>query len=140
MWGGVRAIKTEMPALQIFLMDFSAQYTKAEFSKCLRMPAGVVESCYYNSARWEPQIVQVPSLFREPNLQVDNLQGGGRRHKESKDPTKQTKFMRKQFSWTGPSAKIDWVWYRQDWKSVGSAFNDPPNKFPEQPCRLVSAY
>merc|ERR1712190_164639 len=51
------------------------------------------------------------------------------------DPKKAAKFMRKSFSWTGPSHKLDYCWYRQEWRAVGPAEGDIGPMPPPPPCR-----
>merc|ERR1712039_17331 len=136
-FGMVRTIRQEIPTVQCYLLDFSAAMTTAEIPRMLRMPAAVPESAYYHNMRWEPQIAQVPSLFRR-GLQRDNLTGGGTGVQE-KDKKAAAKFMRKSFNWTGPSHKLDFAWYRQEWRAVGPAVNDIGPMPPIQPCRALRA-
>merc|ERR1711862_520625 len=94
------------------------------------------ESAYYHRARWEPQIAAVPSLFRR-DLKRDNLTGGGGGSGGHSDPKAAAKFMRKSFAWTGPSHKLDYCWYRQEWRAVGPAEGDIGPMPPPPPCRAV---
>eukprot|EP00933_Yihiella_yeosuensis_P038129 TRINITY_DN32088_c0_g1_i1.p1 TRINITY_DN32088_c0_g1~~TRINITY_DN32088_c0_g1_i1.p1 ORF type:complete len:794 (+),score=175.52 TRINITY_DN32088_c0_g1_i1:70-2451(+) len=125
LWGVIRTCRAELPQVPILTMDFAAGMTLAEIPRQLRPPLGVFESCYYHGQRWEPQLTAVHSLFRR-DLKRDNLTGGGGgyNHKDGSsngDNVRQSKFNRKGFSWTGPSTKLDFCWYRQEWKAVGPA-------------------
>merc|ERR1719437_164765 len=64
LWGFVRTVRQEHPQIQITLLDFSEELTAAEVPRQLRPPAPVDESAYYHHIRYEPQIVEVPSLLR----------------------------------------------------------------------------
>jgi len=80
-------------------------------------------------------MVALSSLFRR-DLKRDNLTGGG----GGKTDTKAARFMRKSFNWTGPSHKLDFCWYRQDWRAVGPP-NGPDGPMPPpQPCRAMRTY
>jgi len=134
-WGMVRTVKQEIPQVQCVLLDFSAAQTMAQIPRNLRMPPMVAESAYYHGARWEPQLAQVPSLFRR-ELKRDNLTGGGGGSNMG-DPKKAAKFMRRSFNWTGPSHKLDFAWYRQEWRAVGAAMGDIGPMPPQQPCKAI---
>jgi len=135
-WGMVRTIRQEIPQVQCLLLDFSAAQTAAQIPRNLRMPPMVAESAYYHHARWEPQLAQVPSLFRR-ELKRDNLTGGGGGGAGTADPKKSAKFMRRSFNWTGPTHKLDYAWYRQEWRAVGPAEGDIGPTPPQQPCRAM---
>jgi len=134
-WGMVRTVKQEIPQVNCLLLDFSAAQTMAQIPRNLRMPPMVAESAYYHGARWEPQLAQVPSLFRR-ELKRDNLTGGGGGSNMG-DPKKAAKFMRRSFNWTGPSHKLDFAWYRQEWRAVGPAMGDIGPMPPQQPCKAI---
>mmetsp|Transcript_10654 Transcript_10654/g.33693 ORF Transcript_10654/g.33693 Transcript_10654/m.33693 type:complete len:324 (+) Transcript_10654:1-972(+) len=134
-WGMVRTVRQEIPQVQCLLLDFSAAQTSAQIPRNLRMPPMVPESAYYHGARWEPQLAQVPSLFRR-ELKRDNLTGGGGGANNG-DPKKAAKFMRRSFNWTGPTHKLDYAWYRQEWRAVGAATGDIGPMPPQQPCRAM---
>jgi len=134
-WGMVRTVRQEIPQVNCLLLDFSAAQTTAQIPRNLRMPPMVAESAYYHGARWEPQLAQVPSLFRR-ELKRDNLTGGGGGG-TSGDPKKAAKFMRRSFNWTGPTHKLDYAWYRQEWRAVGPATGDIGPMPPQQPCRAL---
>lgn len=129
-WGLVRTARQEVPTITMQLLDFSHGLTSAEIPRCIR-PA-LPESAYYNRCRWEPQIAAVPSLFRR-ELRRDALTGGGGGHKDSKE----SKFMRKSFNWTGPSHKMDYCWFRQEWKACGPMLADVGTMPPNPPCLAV---
>lgn len=135
-WGMVRTVRQEIPQVQCLLLDFSAQQTSAQIPRNLRMPPLVAESAYYHHARWEPQLAQVPSLFRR-ELKRDNLTGGGGGGGNMGDPKKAAKFMRRSFNWTGPSHKLDFAWYRQEWRAVGPAEGNMGPMPPQQPCKAM---
>jgi len=134
-WGMVRTVRQEIPQVQCLLLDFSGAQTTAQIPRNLRMPPMVAESAYYHGARWEPQLAQVPSLFRR-ELKRDNLTGGGGGSNMG-DPKKAAKFMRRSFNWTGPTHKLDYAWYRQEWRAVGAAAGDIGPMPPQQPCRAM---
>jgi len=136
-WGMVRTARQEMPTVLVQLLDFSEAYTSAEIPRTLR-PA-LPESAYYGKARWEPQIAAVPSLFRR-ELRRDNLTGGGGGGVSDEQAKKATRFNRKTFSWTGPSHKLDFCWYRQEWRACGPAFGDVGPMPPPPPCRAMRSY
>ena len=74
----------------------------------------------------EMRMRQVPSLLRR-DLKRDNLSGGGvippgEERKAKAESATATKFSRKAFTWTGPSNKMDYCWYRQEWRNVGISF------------------
>eukprot|EP00408_Alexandrium_pacificum_P005698 CAMPEP_0171238200 /NCGR_PEP_ID=MMETSP0790-20130122/43352_1 /TAXON_ID=2925 /ORGANISM="Alexandrium catenella, Strain OF101" /LENGTH=854 /DNA_ID=CAMNT_0011704561 /DNA_START=43 /DNA_END=2607 /DNA_ORIENTATION=- len=134
-WGMVRTVRQEIPQVHCLLLDFSGAQTTAQIPRNLRMPPMVAESAYYHGARWEPQLAQVPSLFRR-ELKRDNLTGGGGGSNMG-DPKKAAKFMRRSFNWTGPTHKLDYAWYRQEWRAVGAAMGDAGPMPPQQPCRAM---
>jgi len=134
MWGMARTARQEVPSVIIQLLDFSEAMTAAEIPRTIR-PA-LPESAYYHKARWEPQIAAVPSLFRR-DLRRDNLTGGGPGGQESAAKNTSAKFLRKTFSWTGPSHKMDFCWYRQEWRACGPAFEDVGAMPPPPPCRAM---
>jgi len=135
-WGMARTVRQEIPQVQILILDFSSAMTSAQIPRMLRPPFPMVnESAYYHRARWEPQIAAVPSLFRR-ELKRDNLTGGGGGVAHG-DPKKAAKFMRRSFNWTGPSHKLDYCWYRQEWRAVGPAEGDIGPMPPPPPCRAV---
>mmetsp|Transcript_43928 Transcript_43928/g.133033 ORF Transcript_43928/g.133033 Transcript_43928/m.133033 type:complete len:596 (-) Transcript_43928:190-1977(-) len=136
LWGMVRTVRQEIPQVQCLLLDFSAAQTTAQIPRNLRMPPMVTESAYYHHARWEPQLAQVPSLFRR-ELKRDNLTGGGGGGGNMGDPKKAAKFMRRSFNWQGPNHKLDFAWYRQEWRSVGPAEGDIGPMPPQQPCKAM---
>ncbi|CAE8621815.1 unnamed protein product, partial [Polarella glacialis] len=115
LWGMIRTIRVEMPQVQILTMDFAPGLSSLQIPRMLRPPAGVAESCYYNKTRWESQIVSVPSLLRR-ELKRDNLTGTGPAGEHARGK-QVTKFVRKTFAWVGSNAKMDFCWYRQDWKA-----------------------
>jgi len=135
LWGMVRTVRQEIPQVQCLLLDFSGAQTTAQIPRNLRMPPMVAESAFYHGARWEPQLAQVPSLFRR-ELKRDNLTGGGGGSNMG-DPKKAAKFMRRSFNWTGPTHKLDYAWYRQEWRAVGAATGDIGPMPPQQPCRAM---
>lgn len=134
-WGFARTVRQEIPQVIIQLLDFSEASTSAQIPRCLRPPVG--ESAYYLGARWEPQMVAISSLFRR-DLKRDNLTGGG--GGAPSDQKKAARFMRKSFNWTGPSHKLDFCWYRQEWRAVGPP-NGPDGPMPPPPpCRAMRTY
>lgn len=46
----------------------------------------------------------------------------GEERKAKAESATATKFSRKAFTWTGPSNKMDYCWYRQEWRNVGISF------------------
>lgn len=136
-WGMIRTMRQEIPQVQITVLDFPGGMTAAQIPRMIRPAIPMVpESAYYHQLRWEPQITQVPSLFRR-DLKKDNMTSGGA---NVSDPRKQTRFTRKSFNWTGPSVKLDFAWYRQEWKAVGPAEGDIGPMPPQQPVRAVRAF
>mmetsp|Transcript_13955 Transcript_13955/g.32763 ORF Transcript_13955/g.32763 Transcript_13955/m.32763 type:complete len:854 (-) Transcript_13955:127-2688(-) len=135
-WGMVRTVRQEIPQVNCHLLDFSAAQTTAQIPRNLRQPQGVLESAYYLGARFEPQLAQVPSLFRR-ELKRDNLTGGGGGGSNMGEPKKAAKFMRRSFNWTGPTHKLDYAWYRQEWRAVAAAVGDIGPMPPQQPCRAM---
>jgi len=134
-WGMVRTIRQEIPQCQISLLDFAPSLTAAQIPRMLRPAVPVVpESAYYLGARWEPQIAQVPSIFRR-DLKHDGNNGGS----TYVDP-KKTKFLRKSFQWTGAIAKLDYCGYRQEWKAVGPAEGEIGAMPPPPPVRSLRNY
>lgn len=133
-WGMARTVRQEIPQVIIQLLDFSEAMTSAQIPRCLRPPVG--ESAYYLGARWEPQMVAVSSLFRR-DLKRDNLTGGGGGGQDTK---KAARFMRKSFNWTGPSHKLDFCWYRQEWRAVGPPTGPEGPMPPPPPCRAMRTY
>jgi len=131
-WGLVRTAKMEVPSVIMQLLDFQEGMTTAEIPRCIRPM--LPESCYYHRARWEPQITAVPSLLRR-ELRRDSLTGGG--GEGSKDFRKEAKFNRKSFNWVGPNHKLDYAFFRQEWKACGPAFVDIGPMPPPPPCRAV---
>lgn len=131
-WGLVRTARQEVPSVIMQLLDFSDTLTTAEIPRCIRAPVG--ESSFYHQARWEPQLAAVPSLLRR-ELRRDNLTAGG--GEGAKDPEKTAKFSRKSFNWVGPNHKIDFAWYRQEWRAVGPMMADVGPMPPPPPCRAM---
>jgi len=140
MWGMARTARQEVPSVILQLLDYSESMTAAEIPRTIRplLP----ESAYYHRARWEPQIAAVPSLFRR-ELRRDNLTGGGAGGHGGDEAAKEavknpsTKFLRKSFNWTGPSHKMDYCWYRQEWRACGPAFDEAGPMPPPPPCRAM---
>jgi tetratricopeptide (TPR) repeat protein len=136
LWGLVRTVRQEIPQVQIVLLDFNEELTAAQIPRQIRPPIPYVnESAYYHHARYEPQLAQVPSLFRR-ELKRDNLTGGGG-GSQMGDPKKVAKFMRRSFNWTGPTHKLDYCWYRQEWRACGPAEGDVGPMPPPPPCRAL---
>jgi len=135
-WGMARTVRQEIPQVQVALLDFNEELTAAQIPRQLR-PAipFVMESAYYHHARYEPQLAQVPSLFRR-ELKRDNLTGGGGGSAMG-DPKKTAKFMRRSFNWTGPTHKLDYCWYRQEWRACGPAEGEVGPMPPPPPCRAL---
>lgn len=133
-WGMARTARQEMPTVIIQMLDFSEGMTAAEIPRTIRPQ--LMESAYYHKARWEPQIAAVPSLFRR-ELKKDNLTTGGPGGNREDESKKQAKYMRRSFNWMGPSHKLDYCWYRQEWRACGPAFDDIGPMPPPPPCRAL---
>lgn len=138
-WGMIRTCRTEMPQVPILTLDFAPGMTCQQIPRMLKPPIGVAESCYYNNSRWESQIAAVPSLFRR-DLKRDNL--AGKTNINSQDGKKQqaSKFVRKPFSWVGPSVKLDYCWFRQEWRNVGPAEGEIIAAVPPLPVKPLRKY
>jgi len=137
-WGFVRTVRQEIPAVTIQLLDFSEGYTAAEIPRSLR--PFVAEAAFYGKAHWEPQIAAVPSLFRR-DLRRDNLTNNGTAgREEEKEKKPAAKFQRKSFNWMGPNNKMDFCWYRQEWRACGPAFADVGPMPPPPPCLAARAF
>mmetsp|Transcript_85192 Transcript_85192/g.178035 ORF Transcript_85192/g.178035 Transcript_85192/m.178035 type:complete len:467 (+) Transcript_85192:198-1598(+) len=120
-WGMARTVRQEIPSLTIQILDYAEDMTAAQIPRAIR--PSLPESAYYHQARWEPQISAVSSLFRR-DLRKDLVAGapGG---KDAEVKEEGTKFLRRAFNWTGPSHKMDFCWYRQEWRACGPAFEEP---------------
>jgi len=134
MWGMVRTARQEIPSVMVQLLDFSEGMTAAEIPRSIRPM--LPESAYYHKARWEPQMVAVDSLFRR-DLRRDNLTAGGGGGKGEAATNNKARFMRKNFNWAGPSHKLDYCWYRQEWRACGPAAVDIGPVPPPPPCRAM---
>jgi len=140
LWGLLRTVRQEIAGISILALDFAPGMTTQQIPRQLKPPVGVAETAYYNKMRWEPQLAAVHSLLRR-DLKRDNLAGGaGGPQQEQSDTKASTKFTRKAFSWTGPSIKMDFCWYRQEWKSVGAAEGEIIVKDPVVPVRPLRQY
>ncbi|CAK9041625.1 unnamed protein product [Durusdinium trenchii] len=144
LWGLIRTARLEMPKVPILTLDFQPTMTVAQITRQLKPPMGVAETAYYNKSRWEPQLAAVPSLLRR-DLKRDSLSGGGaippgEERKAKAESATATKFSRKAFTWTGPSNKMDYCWYRQEWKNVGPAEGEIIARDPLIPVRSLRQY
>jgi len=141
LWGLLRTCRVEMPQVPILSLDFAPGMSTAQIPRQLKPPQGVAETAYYNKSRWEPQLSEVPSLLRR-DLKKDNLTGLGSLISEERKAKAEanTKFARKAFSWTGPSTKMDYCWYRQEWKAVGPAEGQIIARDPLIPVRSLRQY
>lgn len=131
-WGLVRTARQECPSVIVQLLDFADGLTSAEIPRCIRAPLS--EMAFYHQARWEPQITAVPSLLRR-DLRRDNLTGGG--GEGHKDLSKDAKFSRKSFGWVGPNHKLDYSWFRQEWRACGPMMSEIGPMPPAPPCRAM---
>lgn len=142
LWGLIRTARLEMPKVPILTLDFQPTMTVAQISRQLKPATGVAETAYYNKSRWEPQLAAVPSLLRR-DLKKDTLSVGGAIPPGDERKAKAeaaTKFARKAFTWTGPTSKMDYCWYRQEWRNVGPAEGEIIARDPLIPVRSLRQY
>eukprot|EP00930_Biecheleria_cincta_P036678 TRINITY_DN2513_c0_g1_i3.p1 TRINITY_DN2513_c0_g1~~TRINITY_DN2513_c0_g1_i3.p1 ORF type:complete len:783 (-),score=193.59 TRINITY_DN2513_c0_g1_i3:266-2578(-) len=142
LWGLIKTCRTEIPQVPIMVLDFAHGLTTAQIPRQLKPPLGVPETVYFNKSRWEPQLVAVKSLLRA-DLKRDSMQGGGAGGGSTMDDSKKQggqKFSRKPFSWVGPSIKMDYCWYTQEWKAVGAAEGEIIAQDPVVPVRALRQY
>ena len=64
----------------------------------------------------------------------------GEERKAKAESATATKFSRKAFTWTGPSNKMDYCWYRQEWRNVGPAEGEIIARDPLIPVRSLRQY
>lgn len=141
LWGLLRTMRVEIPKVPILALDFAPGMTTAQIPRQLKPPGGVAETSYYNKSRWEPQLAEVPSLLRR-DLKKDSVSALGAMVTDERKAKAEanTKFSRKAFSWTGPSVKMDYCWYRQEWRAVGPAEGQIIARDPMIPVRSLRQY
>lgn len=120
MYALLRYIRAEIPSVPTSLVDISNARTVAQIPKCLAPTQ--LEAAYYHGAKFEPKIEAVPSLLRSMSSEYGGSGTGAKR---------QVNFQRKSFNWVGPNSKLDFVWFRQEWRISGAA--EKPD--PEEPSR-----
>lgn len=128
LWGTARTARQEMPSIPIQLLDVQPSMSLVQIGSIVQPPptAEWGEAAYYRGARWTPTVEMAPSMFRQDKTTAGaQASAGGGKAKDSAKPM----FMRKKFSWGGPTSKLDYCWHRQSWHpqspARGAEFDDP---------------
>mmetsp|Transcript_124741 Transcript_124741/g.216256 ORF Transcript_124741/g.216256 Transcript_124741/m.216256 type:complete len:332 (-) Transcript_124741:149-1144(-) len=116
MWGLVRTARQEIPNIPMLLVEVPYGTPLAEIPRCLTPSDS--EQCYYHGVKFLPQIEQVPSLAKK----AEQTPGLGAAKTGGAKPM----FTRKMFNWGRPEGKLDNVWFRQKWVSMGPAWGEMP--------------